>query len=85
MRKKTKYKKFENDMPLKNEHEEMKQGRVIEAMPNTHFKIQYKDGKTEIGYLAGKMKVFKIRVLVGDNVETISDMRGGKARIVKRL
>jgi translation initiation factor IF-1 len=67
------------------DNEETKQGRVIEAMPNTHFKIQYKDGKTLIGYLGGKMRIHKIKVLVGDMVETISDIRGGKARIVKRL
>jgi translation initiation factor IF-1 len=65
--------------------EETKQGRVIEAMPNAHFKIRYKDNTEGIGYLAGKMKVFKIRVLVGDMVEAVVDRRGGKGRIVKRL
>lgn len=65
--------------------EETKQGRVIEAMPNAHFKIRYKDNSEGIGYLAGKMKVFKIRVLVGDMVEAVVDRRGGKGRIVKRL
>lgn len=65
--------------------EETKQGRVIEAMPNAHFKIRYKDNTEGVGYLAGKMKVFKIRVLVGDMVEAIVDRRGGKGRIVKRL
>ena len=68
-----------------NENEEVKQGRVIESMPNTHFKIQYKDGTTALAYLGGKMRVHKIRVLVGDMVETVSDVRGGKGRIVKRL
>lgn len=72
-------------MSTPNENEEVKQGRVIESMPNTHFKIQFKDGTTGLGYLGGKMRVHKIRVLVGDMVETISDVRGGKARIVKRL
>lgn len=65
--------------------EETKQGRVIEAMPNAHFKIKFKDGTEVVGYLAGKMKVFKIRVLVGDMVEAVVDRRGGKGRIVKRL
>jgi translation initiation factor IF-1 len=65
--------------------EVLKQGRVIEAMPNAHFKIKYKDETIGVGYLAGKMKVFKIRVLVGDMVEAVVDLRGGKGRIVKRL
>jgi translation initiation factor IF-1 len=69
----------------KNSTEVIKQGRVIEAMPNAHFKIKFKDETEAIGYLAGKMKVFKIKVLVGDNVEAVLDIRGGKARIVKRL
>jgi translation initiation factor IF-1 len=85
MRKKNKFKKVDILTAVKNENEIIKQGRVIEAMPNAHFKIKYKEGETDIGYLAGKMKVFKIRVLVGDNVETVVDVRGGKARIVKRL
>lgn len=54
-------------------------------MPNAHFKIKYKDETVGVGYLAGKMKVFKIRVLVGDMVEAVVDLRGGKGRIVKRL
>jgi translation initiation factor IF-1 len=72
-------------MATLNENEELKQGRVVEAMPNAHFKIQYKDGTTGLGYLGGKMRIHKIKVLVGDMVETINDIRGGKGRIVKRL
>lgn len=68
-----------------SQSEVTKQGRVIEAMPNAHFKIRYLDETEGIGYLAGKMKVYKIRVLVGDRVEAIVDKRGGKGRIVKRL
>lgn len=59
-------------------------GRVIEALPNAQFKIEYEDGKVGLGYLGGKMKVYKIRVLVGDMIEAIVDPYSKKGRIVKR-
>lgn len=38
-----------------------------------------------LAYLAGKMRLHRIRVLVGDHVEMILDPYGGRARIVRRL
>jgi len=38
-----------------------------------------------MAYLAGKMRMNKIRVLVGDRVEVKVDPYGGKGRIVRRL
>jgi translation initiation factor IF-1 len=65
--------------------EETVKGTVIEAMPNTLFRVLVGDDKEIISYLSGKMRMHKIRVLVGDNVEILEDPYGGKARIVKRL
>lgn len=64
--------------------EQTVKGTVIEAMPNTLFKVLVGD-KEVLAYLAGKMRMHKIRVLVGDSVEMLEDPYGGKARIVKRL
>lgn len=64
--------------------EETKKGTVIEAMPNTLFRVMTQDGREVISYLSGKMRMHKIRVLVGDTVEILEDPYGGKARIVKR-
>jgi len=36
-------------------------------------------------HLAGKMRLHKIKVLIGDKVELVIDQYGGKARIVKRF
>jgi translation initiation factor IF-1 len=63
----------------------VKRGQVVTALPDAHFRVKYEDGKEGVCYLAGKMKMFKIRVLVGDMVETEGDIRGGKSRIVKRM
>ena len=60
-------------------------GNVIEALPNTLFRVQLKSGVELLAYLAGKMRLHRIRVLVGDSVEVELDPYGGKGRIVKRL
>lgn len=61
-------------------------GVVTEALPNTMFRVK-KDGSDEIvlAYLAGKMRMNHIRVLLGDKVEMELDPYGGKARISRRL
>ena len=64
--------------------EEQQEGIVEEALPNTLFRVRLKSGELVLAYLAGKMRLHKIRVLVGDTVRLEIDPYGGKARIVKR-
>lgn len=59
-------------------------GTVIEALPNTLFRVDIGDGKIVLSYLAGKMRIHRIKVLVGDRVEVLLDSYGGKGRIIKR-
>ena len=61
-------------------------GIVEEALPNALFRV-VPEGSDEpiLAYLAGKMRKFRIRVLVGDRVTLVLDPYGGKARITKRL
>jgi len=59
-------------------------GTVIEALPNTLFRVDVGDGKINLSYLAGKMRMHRIKVLVGDRVEVLLDPYGGKGRIIKR-
>lgn len=62
------------------------EGVVEEALPNALFRIRLTQGEEEVlAYLAGKMRMYRIKVLVGDRVELILDPYGGRARIVKRL
>src|SRR5260221_8183851 len=42
-------------------------------------------GELVPAYLAGKIRLHRIRVLVGDQVEMVIDPYGGRARIVRRL
>lgn len=61
-------------------------GTVEEALPNALFRVLVDgDEKPTLAYLAGKMRKFKIRVLVGDRVAIVPEPYGGKARITKRL
>lgn len=59
-------------------------GTVVEALPNTLFRVDIGDDKVIITYLAGKMRMHRIKVLVGDKVEVLIDPYGGKGRIIKR-
>ncbi len=68
-----------------DEDMEVKEGRVIEALPAALFRIRYSDGKEQICFLRGKIKVFKIKILVGDKVVVEIDPYGGKGRIVRRM
>lgn len=61
-------------------------GTVTEALPDTLFRVTLEGTDTVVlAYLAGKMRMNRIRVLVGDRVELTQDPYGGRARITKRL
>ncbi len=60
-------------------------GTVEEALPDTLFRVMLDDGSLTLAYLAGKMRKFRIRVLVGDRVAMVPEPYGGKPRIIKRL
>ncbi len=61
-------------------------GTVVEALPNTLFRVELADTKDVIlAYLAGKMRMNRIRVLIGDKVELALDPYGGRARITRRF
>jgi translation initiation factor IF-1 len=64
-------------------------GIVTEALPSTLFRVKIEDkvdGEKEIlAYLGGKMRMHRIKVLIGDSVEMVLDPYGGKGRIIKRL
>jgi translation initiation factor IF-1 len=60
-------------------------GTVMEALPNTLFRVELEKGELILAYLAGKMRINKIRVLIGDKVSVTLDPYGGKGRIVRRM
>ena len=78
---------------LKDEKMLTAKGVVTEALPSTLFRVKIEEktegneeGQKEIlAYLGGKMRMHRIKVLIGDSVEVVLDPYGGKGRIVKRL
>lgn len=60
------------------------EGVVTEALPNALFRIELKSGEEIIAYLAGKMRIHRIKVLLGDTVQVKTDPYGGRGRIVRR-
>lgn len=82
---------------LKKEKIVTVRGIVTEALPATLFRVKIlsrprddsgagEEGEKEIlAYLGGKMRMHRIKVLIGDSVEIALDPYGGKGRIVKRL
>jgi translation initiation factor IF-1 len=70
---------------LKNEKILTAHGFIIEALPSTLFRVKMEDDKEILAYLSGKMRMHRIKVLIGDSVEVVLDPYGGKGRIVKRL
>ncbi len=77
----------QNKAPEENKEvkDDLVYGIVEEAMPNTLFRVVIDEAEEPIiAYLSGRMRRFRIRVLVGDKVGMVIDPYGGKARITKR-
>ncbi len=51
----------------KEEHIEM-QGRVVETLPNTTFRVELDNGHIVTAHISGKMRKHYIRILTGDKV-----------------
>jgi len=45
-----------------------KTGVVLEALPSTHFRVRLDDGREILAHLAGKLRIFRIKILPGDRV-----------------
>lgn len=61
-------------------------GEVLEALPGSTFRIKLENDMEVIGYLAGKLRKNRIRVMPGDDVKCeISPYDLTKARITFRF
>ncbi len=66
--------------------QEAVRGTIAEALPNAMFRVTIEGHESpKVAYLAGKMRLHRIKVLVGDTVEVVMDPYGGKGRIVRRI
>lgn len=44
------------------------EGTVVEALPNTNFRVQLDNGHVVLAHISGKMRKNYIRILMGDRV-----------------
>jgi len=62
------------------------EGQIDEALPNTQFRILLDNGTAILGYISGRMRRNRIKVLPGDRVLIeLSPYDLNKGRVVKRL
>ncbi|MGQ9814822.1 MAG: translation initiation factor IF-1 [Candidatus Roseilinea sp.] len=62
------------------------EGEVIEALPGTMFRVKLDGGHEVLATLAGKMRKFYIRILLGDRVKVeLSPYDLTRGRITYRM
>lgn len=60
-------------------------GEVIEALPNLEYRIKLEDEREVRCYMAGRMKLNKIRIIIGDKVLIVYPQGSSIGRIVRRV
>lgn len=56
--------------PSKSQKEVIKlTGKVVEALPNTQFRVELENGHNVIAHISGRMRKNFIRLVPGDRVE----------------
>jgi translation initiation factor IF-1 len=61
------------------------EGTVVEALPNTQFRVELDNGHRILAYLSGKMRKYYIRILLGDRVKVeMSVYDPSRGRIIYR-
>jgi translation initiation factor IF-1 len=62
------------------------EGKVLESLPNTLFRVELPDGKIILCHLSGKMRMHFIKILPGDKVRVeMTPYDQEKGRITFRL
>ncbi|MDD5145909.1 MAG: translation initiation factor IF-1 [Candidatus Pacebacteria bacterium] len=53
---------------IQNKKNFQKKGIVVEALPSTLFRVKLDEGNEVLAHLAGKLRIFRIKILPGDRV-----------------
>jgi len=60
-------------------------GTILEALPSANFKVRLDDGREALCHLAGKLRIYHIKILPGDRVQVeLSPYDEKRGRIVYR-
>ena len=61
------------------------EGTVVEALPNTNFKVELENGHQILAHISGKLRMNYIKILPGDKVKVeLSHYDLSKGRITWR-
>jgi len=70
---------------IKKENQEV-DGKVTESLPNAMFRVELSDGRKVLAKLAGKMRLYRIRVIPGDQVRVeMTPYDDSRGRIIYRF
>ena len=62
------------------------EGKVIDTLPNTMFRVELENGHIVTGHISGKMRKHYIRILTGDSVKVeMTPYDLSKGRITFRM
>jgi translation initiation factor IF-1 len=62
------------------------EGKVVEALPNTMFRVEVEGGHEILAHLSGKLRIHYIKILPGDRVTVeLSPYDLTRGRITYRL
>lgn len=75
----------ENSTKNQGKNDSLATGVVVESLPNATFRVELENEKIVFAYLSGKMRLHRIKVLVGDKVEVLLDQYEEKGRITRRF
>ena len=72
--------------PIATKEEKIElEGEVVEALRNGFFRVALDNGHETLGYIAGKMRRYRIRIFPGDRIKVeLSAYDLGRGRIVYR-
>ena len=71
--------------PRKNSGELKQKGQVTEVLPGPLFRITLESGQEVLGHLAGKLRLYHVRILAGDKVIVeLSPYDSKRGRIIYR-
>ena len=61
------------------------EGTIVEALPNTQFRVRLDNGHEVLAYISGRMRKYYIRILLGDRVRVeLSPYDLSRGRVVHR-
>ena len=61
---------------MSNQEKEKFIGTIVEALPDTNFRVKLEDGREVLAYLAGKMRMNYIKAMMGDTVSLELEKEG---------